>query len=130
MYRILNSKFVIFNLLLMKKIILFFPIVCIFAVIYSCSSSETATYHAGNNEDWKINVVHQLKGVDNFKVIINDSTVIDKNVNAVSSKIDETGKYRDREVKLLVSYIKESYGSGYFEAIVYIENKLAAKFKF
>ena len=114
----------------MKKIIFLFPIACFLAVLCSCSSSETATYHAGDNEDWKINVVHQLKAVDNFKVVINDSTVIDENVNAVTSKIDETGKYRNREVKLLVSYIKVSYGSGYFEAIVYIENKLAAKFKF
>ena len=75
-------------------------------------------------------MVHQVGAVDNFKVIINDSTVIDKKVNAVTSKIEETGKYRDREVKLVVSYIKESYGSGYFDALVYIENKLAAKFKF
>lgn len=114
----------------MKKAVLFFPVICFTVIFYSCSSSETATYHAGNNEDWKIDVVHQIKAVDNFKVVINDSTVIDKSVNAVTSKIDESGKYRDREVKLLVSYIKVSYGSGYFEAIVYIENKLAAKFKF
>jgi len=114
----------------MKKIVLLFPVVCSLIVFYSCSSSQNATYHAGDSEDWKINVVHQVKAVDNFKVIINDSTVIDKNVNAVTSKIEETGKYRDREVKLVVSYTQESYGSGYFEAIVYIENKLAGKFKF
>jgi hypothetical protein len=114
----------------MKKIVFLFPIACFLAVFCSCSSSETATYHAGNNEDWKIDVVHQVGAVDNFKVIINDSTVIDKRVNAVTSKLEETGKYRDREVKLVVSYIKESYGSGYFETLVYIENKLAGKFKF
>ena len=114
----------------MKKIVLLFTLVCFVVFFYSCSSSETATYNAGNNENWKINVVHLVGAVDNLKVIINDSTVIDKKVNAVTSKIEETGKYRDREVKLVVSYIKESYGSGYFDALVYIENKLAAKFKF
>ena len=114
----------------MKKIVLLLPLVCFVVVFYSCSSSETAAYNAGNNENWKINVVHKVGAVDNFKVIINDSTVIDKNVNAVTSKIEETGKYRNREVKLVVSYTQESYGSGYFDAFVYIENKLAAKFKF
>ena len=114
----------------MKKIVLLFPLVSLIVFFYSCSASQNATYHAGDNEDWKIDVVHQIKAVDNFKVIINDSTVIDKNVNAVTSKIEETGKYRNREVKLVVSYTQESYGSGYFDAFVYIENKLAAKFKF
>jgi hypothetical protein len=116
--------------MLSKRTFILFFLFCFAIFFYSCSSSETATYKAGENENWKINVVHQVKAVDNFKVIINDSTVIDKNVNAVTSKIEETGKYRNREVKLLVSYINESYGSGYFDALVYIENKLAAKFKF
>jgi hypothetical protein len=114
----------------MKKIVILYSLVCLTVVFYSCSSSETATYNAGNNENWKINVLHTVGAVDNFKLLINDSTVIDKNVNAITSKLEETGKYREKEIKLLVSYIKESYGSGSFEALVYIENKFAAKFNF
>jgi hypothetical protein len=115
---------------LAKKTVILFITVLSAILFYSCSASETATYNAGNNENWKINVVHIVGAVDHFKVLINDSTVIDKRVNAVTSKLEEKGSYRDREVKLVVSYTQESYGSGYFDAIVYIENKLAAKFKF
>src|SRR5512146_875917 len=114
----------------MKKIILFFPLIFFAFIFYSCSSSETGTYNAGNNENWKIDVLHTIGAVDHFKLTINDSTIIEGRVNAVTSKLEETGKYRNREVKLLVSYIKEGYGSGYFEALVYIENKLASKLDF
>ena len=114
----------------MKKTVILFSLVCLAAVLYSCSASETATYKAGNNENWKINVTHNTGVTDNFKVIINDSTVIDKNTNGLTGKIEETGKYREKEVKLVVQYIQESYGSGSFETVVYIENKLAAKFNF
>jgi hypothetical protein len=100
-------------------------------IFYSCSSSETATYNVGGNENWKINVVHNTGATDKFIVIINDSTVITKTVNVITGKIEEKGKYREKEVKLLVSYKKDEYRiSGGFEALVYIENKLAAKFDF
>ena len=99
-------------------------------LLYSCSSSETATYNAGNNENWKINVLHQTGVTDNFKVIINDSTVINKNVSGFTGKLEETGTYREKAVKLVVTYVQISYGSGSFETVVYIENKLAAKFNF
>lgn len=115
---------------LTKKIIILFSFIFSAVIFYSCSASETATYNAGNNENWKIDVHHTVGAVDHFKLTINDSTIIESKVNAVTSKLEETGKYRNREVKLLVSYIKEGYGSGYFEALVYIENKLASKLDF
>ena len=114
----------------MKKILIIFSLACFAVLFYSCSSSETATYNAGNNENWKINVEHTVGAVDHFKLTINDSTIIEGKVNAITSKLEETGKYRNRDVKLLVSYIKEGYGSGYFEAFVYIQNKLASKLDF
>ena len=115
----------------MKKIILIYSLIFFLVVFYSCSSSETATYNAGNNENWKIDVVHSTSVSDNFKVIINDSTVINKNVNVMTSSLEEISKYRDREIKLVVTFTKGLYGAGgEFEAIVYVENKLAAKFKF
>ncbi len=114
----------------MKTILILFLLTGSTVLFYSCSASETATYNAGNNENWKINVDHTVGAVDHFKLTINDSTIVEGKVNAVTSKLEETGKYRNREVKLLVSYIKEGYGSGYFEALVYVESKLAAKFDF
>lgn len=115
----------------MKKIIIPFSLVCFIVIFYSCSSSETATYNAGNNEKWKIDVIHETTVSDRFKVVINDSMVIKKNVNVITSSLEEISKYRDKEIKLIVTFIKGLYGAGgEFEAIVYIENKLAAKFKF
>ena len=115
----------------MKKIVLLLSLVCFIIVFYSCSSSETVTYNAGNNENWKINVIHETAVTDRFKVIINDSTVIDKKANLITAKIEEIGKYREKEIKLVVSYEKDEYRiSGGFVAFVYVENKLAAKFNF
>ncbi len=113
----------------MKKLIIFLSFTGLI-LLYSCSASETATYNAGNNENWKINVTHNTGVTDNFKVMINDSTVINKNVSGFTGKLEETGAYREKAVKLVVSYVQESYGSGRFETSVYIENKLAAKFNF
>jgi hypothetical protein len=115
----------------MKKIILLNSIVFFLVIFYSCSSSETAVYDAGNNENWKIDVIHETTVTDRFKVVINDSIVIKKNVNVITSSLEEISKYRDREIKLIVTFTKGLYGAGgEFEALVYIENKLAAKFKF
>lgn len=115
----------------MKKIFLLLPLFGLMAVLYSCSSSETATYNAGNNENWKINVIHSTSVTDNFKVVINDSTVIDKNANVMTGKLEEKGKYREKDVKLVVTFTKGLYNAGgEFEALVYVENKLAAKFNF
>ncbi len=115
----------------MKKIFFLLPLICFLAVLYSCSSSESVTYNVGGNENWKINVVHNTGATDQFIVIINDSTVIDKKVNLITGKLEEIGKYREREVKLTVSYEKDEYRiSGGFKALVFIENKLAAKFDF
>lgn len=115
----------------MKKIILIITLIYLTAVFSACSSSETATYNAGNNENWKINVIHSTSVTDNFKVVINDSTVIDKNANVMTGKLEEKGRYREKVVKLVVTFTKGMYkAGGEFEAFVYVENKLAAKFKF
>lgn len=115
----------------MKKIFFLFPIICFLAILYSCSSSESVTYNVGGNENWKINVIHNTGATDKFIVIINDSTVIEKTVNVLSGKLEETAKYREKAVKLVVYYDKGEYGfGGGFKALVYVENKLAAKFDF
>jgi hypothetical protein len=115
----------------MKKILIHTSLFCFLIILYSCSSSETVTYNVGGNENWKINVIHNTGATDKFIVIINDSTLIAKTANVVTGKLEEIGKYREREIKLVVSYEKDEYRiSGGFKALVFIENKLAAKFDF
>lgn len=106
----------------------------IFALaIVGCTSSQFATYRpAGSNEaNWEINVYHSSGITENFKVVINDSTVIDEGANFFSGNLEAKGNYRGKDVKLIVTYSSGflGIGSGY-EAMVFISNELAGKFKF
>jgi hypothetical protein len=110
----------------------YFPFVLMLAlVVAACTSSEFATYRPpGSTEaSWQINVVHSSGMGNNFKVVINDSTVIDESVNMLTGNLEEKGKYRGREVKLMVTYSHGFMGNSY-ETMVFIENELVGKFKF
>jgi len=115
----------------MKKL---YVVTIIFALaIVGCTSSQFATYRpAGSNDaSWEINVYHTDGVTQNFKVVINDSTVIDKGANFFSGNLEEKGKYKGKEVKLIVTYSSGFLGIGTgYEAMVFISNELAGKFKF
>jgi outer membrane lipoprotein SlyB len=115
----------------MKKL---YVVAIIFALaIVGCTSSQFATYRpAGSNEaSWEINVYHTSGVSQNFKVVINDSTVIDKGANFFSGNLETKGNYRGKEIKLIVSYSSGFLGIGAgYEAMVFISNELAGKFKF
>jgi hypothetical protein len=110
----------------------YFPILFAF-ILVACTSTQFATYRpAGSNEaNWQINVLHTSGVTQHFKVVINDFTVIDEGANVFTGSLEEKGKYRGKEVKLIVTYSSGflGIGSGY-EAMVFINNELAAKFKF
>lgn len=110
-----------------------FPMVFIWAIIVAaCTSSQFATYRpAGSTEAaWQIDVLHKSGVTQNFKVVINDSTVIDDDANFLTGNAEAKGIYRDKEVKLLVTYSKSFFGGEKFTAMVFISNELAAKFEF
>lgn len=114
----------------MKKLVLIFGLFALM-LITSCSSTNTAFYNSGNNENWEINVVHKSGVTDYFKVIINDSTVIDKAANFITGSLEEKNNYRNKEIKLHVTYSEGFLGIGEaFHAMVFINNQLAAKFEF
>ncbi len=111
----------------MKKIIflsLFFLI--------ACTSSQLTMYRsAETNRNWQIEVKHNDALVHNFKVVINDSTVIDKDVNLFTGNAEAKGMYDNKEVRLLVNYSSGFLGIGKkYTALVFIEKELAAKFEF
>ena len=115
----------------MKKL---YPVLIVLAfVIVGCTSSQFATYRpSGSTEaNWEINVYHTSGVTQNFKVVINDSTVIDNGANFFSGNMEEKGSYKGKEVKLMVSYSAGflGIGSGY-TAMVFVNNELAGKFKF
>jgi len=112
----------------------YYPIAAIVAlVIAACTSSQFATYRpAGSTEaSWQINVLHSSGVTDNFKVVINDSTVIDESPNFFTGNAEAKGKYREKEIKLIVTYSSGFLGIGEgYEAMVFVSNELAGKFKF
>jgi len=111
----------------MKKIsLLFFAL-----LLFSCSSSQFVTYRPkDSNNNWKIDVLHNSV-TKNFKVVINDSTVIDKNANFFTGNAEAKGTYENKEVKMIVTFTPGFLGIGQgFEVMVFIENELAGKFKF
>jgi hypothetical protein len=112
----------------------YFPMVIILALVFaSCTSSQFATYRpAGSTEaNWQINVLHKSGFTENFKVVINDSTVIDDDANFFSGNAEAKGSYRDKEIKLMVTYSSGFLGIGKkFTAMVFISNELAGKFEF
>ena len=115
----------------MKKL---YAVVIIFALaIVGCTASEFITYRpAGSNDaSWEINVYHTSGMSQNFKVVINDSTVIDKGADFFTGNLEAKGMYREKEIRLMVSYSAGflGIGSGY-EALVFVSNELAGKFKF
>ena len=114
------------------KIIYSVLIVLVFVVI-GCTSSQFATYRPSGSTDanWQINVYHIGGVTQNFKVVINDSTVIDQGANFFTGNMEEKGSYQGKEVKLMVSYSAGflGIGSGY-TAMVFVNNELAGKFKF
>ena len=101
-------------------------------LIAGCSSSEFVTYRpSGSNKPaWQVKVVKSGIG-QNFKVTIDDSTVIDKGANVFTGNLNAEGTYRGNKVELLVTYSTGflGIGSGY-TAIVTIDNEVAGKFKF
>lgn len=110
-----------------------FPMVIVLAIIVAaCTSSQFATYRpAGSTEAaWQIDVVHKSGVTQNFKVVINDSTVIDDDANFLTGNAEAKGMYRDKEVKLMVTYSKSFFGGEKFTAMVFISNELAGKFEF
>jgi hypothetical protein len=110
------------------------PIAILFALVLAgCTSSQFATYRpAGSTEpSWQINVFHTSGVTQNFKVVINDSTVIDDNANFFSGEAEAKSTYRGKEIKLLVTYSHGFLGIGEkFTALVFISNELAGKFEF
>ena len=116
----------------MRRILPLFLLLSLFVV--GCSSSEFATYRPAGSQKalWQIKVQHWTAPyVNGFKLIIDDSTVIDKEVGYFSQSMDASGQYRGRQVKLLVTYNSGflGIGSGY-TALVFIDNQLVDKFKF
>ncbi|MGA2784856.1 MAG: hypothetical protein ABSF09_09195 [Candidatus Bathyarchaeia archaeon] len=102
-------------------------------VLAACTSSQFATYRpAGSTEaSWQINVLHTRGVTQNFKVVINDSTVIDENANFLTGNAEAKGKYQDKEIKLIITYSSGFLGIGAgYEAMVFVSNELAGKFKF
>jgi hypothetical protein len=72
--------------------------------IAACGSSDSVTYRpTGSTSSWEINVLHSdISGLtENFKVLINDSTVINQNANFVTGKLETKGKYKGYDVNLL-----------------------------
>lgn len=115
----------------MKK---YYPLALILAlVIAACTSSQFATYRpAGSTEaNWQINVLHKSGVTQNFKVVINDSTVIDDDANFFSGSAEAKGLYKGKEVKLMVTYSSGFLGVGEkYTAMVFISNELVGKFEF
>ncbi len=102
-------------------------------LVAACTSSQLATYRPADSTEptWQINVYHKSGVTDNFKVVINDSTVIDESANFVKGNLEETGRFRDKEVRLLVTYADGVLGVGRkFTATVFISNELATKLEF
>ncbi|MGD0591622.1 MAG: hypothetical protein ABSA44_12635 [Bacteroidota bacterium] len=100
--------------------------------LVGCSSSEFATYRpAGSNEaNWQI-YVNKSAITNNFTVTINDSLVIDKSANIFTGNLEALSKYQGKEIKLLVTYTSGFLGIGAgYEAMVFVNNELACKFKF
>jgi len=115
----------------MKKYV---PMAIILAlVIAACTSSQFATYRPSGSTEaaWQIDVLHKSGVTQNFKVVINDSTVIDDDANFFSGNAEAKGTYRGKEVKLMVTYSHGFLGIGEkFIAMVFISNELAGKFDF
>ena len=103
-------------------------------VTVACSTSQFASYRpAGSNDpNWQINVLHSDTPLrESFKVVINDSTIIDETVNIFSRDVDKKVNYKNKEVKLLVTYSSGTLGVGAgYSALVFVSNELAAKFNF
>ena len=103
------------------------------SILVGCTASQLATYRpAGSNDsNWEINVKHTSGVTQNFKVVINDSTVIDASANFFTGRLERKSKYRGEEIKLIVTYSSGFLGFGAgFESIVLVNNEMAGKFKF
>jgi hypothetical protein len=101
-------------------------------VICGCGSSQYVTYTpAGSNDPaWQVQVVQSRTG-QNFRVIINDSTVIGESANFLNGILVEHGTYKGKEIKLTVTYSSGFLGIGAgYEALVFINNERAGKFTF
>jgi len=112
---------------------LYLVLIVLAFVIVGCSSSQFVTYRpAGSTEkNWDIHV-QKTSGVNvSFQVIINDSTVIDESQNMFTKSLDAKSKYKDKEIKLSVTYSSGflGFGAGY-HAMLLIDNELAGKFDF
>ena len=92
------------NIFIRRNILIkLYTVAIIFALaIVGCTSSQFATYRpAGSTEaNWEINVYRTSGVTNNFKVVINDSTVIDKNTGLFSGSLEEKGSYKGKDVKL------------------------------
>jgi len=109
----------------MKKLFLTLMFIC-----FACTTTEFITYRDSSNNLWHINVLHNSVIVDNFKVVINDSTVIDKNVELFTGNLEAKANYKNSEVKLLVTYTPGFLGTKSYQAMVFVNNELIGKFKF
>jgi len=108
-------------------------IITLAIALASCTASQFATYRPAGSSDsnWEINVKHTSGVTQNFKVVINDSTVIDASANFFTGRLERKSEYRGENIKLIVTYSSGFLGFGAgFESMVLINNELAGKFKF
>lgn len=110
------------------------PLALVFGLlIAACTSSQFATYHppGATDTNWEITVLHKSGVTQNFKVVVNDSTVIDDDADFFSGNAEAKGVYRGREVKLMVTHSSGFLGIGEkYTAIVLISNELVGRFEF
>lgn len=105
-------------------------------LLAACSSSEFATYRPPDSTGpaWSVNVQHTTGAMgmtSNFKVTIDDSTVIDKSSSFFTGSAEATGSYHSHPVRLIVTYSNGFFGIGRgYHAMVFIDNQLVANFKF
>ena len=75
-------------------------------------------------------MIHKNELPDNFKVVINDSTVIDATTYSFSGNLEQKGKYDGKEIRLVITTSSGflGFGAGY-DALVFVSDELAATFK-
>ena len=100
-----------------------------------CASAQFDTYQlkADGHPNWQIIVSKtQVPFTIVFKVIINDSTVINKGTNAFAGwNLDTKGTYRDHQIKLVENYTSGFLGFGtMYHALVFVDNHFVKEFNF
>ena len=110
-------------------------------MVAACSSVEYATYRPRGSNDplWQVKVKKSEGFVaPDFKVLINDSTVIDEGASGWTGELDANGNYRGHLVTITVRHVEQmhNYGSGIvsdegpYYTTVTIDNELVGQWKF